>query len=261
MTKVKVVVPIYTSTLEGRDLRSFCHNAEMLNRYPMVLLAPETLNIDAITALAPQAEVVRVSDDWLGAKGIDGYNNMMMSKSFYQLFADCEYILICQTDAWIFRDELEQWCDEGYDYVGAPWPMRRKYSLPIVKQYLWLRRKFFRRKGRLLRQDYFDKVGNGGLSLRKVATFIKGCDTYADTIAEFKQHSGMLYYEDWFWSLVPPDFHYPTLARALDFSFDIRPERCYELHKNKLPMGCHGWFKKRHIAFWSPIIEENTDCK
>ena len=88
-TKVKVVVPIYKSTLEGRDRLSFIHNAEILSRYPMALVAPEGLNIDDITALAPQAEVIRVSKDWLGAKGIAGYNDMMLSKSFYHLFADC----------------------------------------------------------------------------------------------------------------------------------------------------------------------------
>jgi hypothetical protein len=221
----------------------------------MVLLAPEGLNIDAITALAPQAEVMRVSTNWLGPNGIAGYNDMMMSKSFYQLFDDCEYILICQTDAWIFRDELEQWCDGGYDYIGAPWPKRRRYSMPIISQYLWLRRKLFKRNGRLLRQDYFKKVGNGGLSLRRIDSFIKACDTYAQRIEYFKSHTGTRYNEDWFWALIPTEFHYPTFEKALGFSFDVNPKTCYHLSKNSLPFGCHGWFKKRNIEFWTPIIE------
>ena len=254
-TKVKVVVPIYKERLGNRELRSFLNNAEVLARYPMVLLAPEGLDISAISKLAPQAEVMRVSRDWLGEKGIAGYNDMMMSKSFYQLFADCDYILICQTDAWIFRDELEQWCDGGYDYVGAPWPKRRRYSMPVVSQYLWLRRKLFKRNGRLLRQDYFNKVGNGGLSLRRIESFIAACDTYADRIDFFKSHSGTIYNEDWFWALIPTSFHYPTFDKALGFSFDIRPKMCYELNNHKLPFGCHGWFKKHHIEFWAPIIE------
>ena len=255
-TKVKVVVPIYTTTLTGRHLLSFENNIKVLANYPIVLLAPEGLDISAISALAPQAEIMRVSKNWLGANGIAGYNDMMMSKSFYQLFADCDYILICQTDAWIFRDELEQWCDGGYDYIGAPWPKRRRYSLPIISQFLWLRRKLFRRNGRLLRQDYFNKVGNGGLSLRKIESFIAACDTYADRIEFFKSHKGSIYNEDWFWALVPGNFHYPTFDKALGFSFDVHPQMCYELSKQKLPFGCHGWFKKRNIDFWSPIIEK-----
>lgn len=52
-----------------------------------------------------------VSDTWLGVRnGIAGYNQMMLSREFYQLFNDTEYLLICHTDAWIFRDELEDWC-------------------------------------------------------------------------------------------------------------------------------------------------------
>lgn len=254
-TKVKVVVPIYKNRLEGRELASFLNNAEKLSRYPMVLLAPEGLDIDAIAALAPQAEIMRVSRDWLGEKGIEGYNNMMMSKEFYQLFADCEYILICQTDAWIFRDELEQWCDGGYDYIGAPWPKRCRYSLPIIRHFLWLRRKLFKRDGKLLRQDYFNKVGNGGLSLRRIEAFITACDTYAERIEVFKSHTGTRYNEDWFWALIPTEFNYPSFEKALGFSFDVNPKLCYELSKNRLPFGCHGWFKKRTIDFWSPIIE------
>ena len=254
-TKVKVVVPIYKTSLGDRELSSFLNNAQKLSRYPMVLLAPEGLNIDAITTLAPQAEVMRVSTNWLGPNGIAGYNDMMMSKSFYQLFDDCEYILICQTDAWIFRDELEQWCDGGYDYIGAPWPKRRRYSMPIISQYLWLRRKLFKRNGRLLRQDYFKKVGNGGLSLRRIDSFIKACDTYAQRIEYFKSHTGTRYNEDWFWALIPTEFHYPTFEKALGFSFDVNPKTCYHLSKNSLPFGCHGWFKKRNIEFWAPIIE------
>ncbi|MBR5885367.1 MAG: hypothetical protein IKY93_01800 [Alistipes sp.] len=253
--KVKVVVPIYKKRLGDRELRSFLNNAEVLARYPMVPLAPEGLDISATTQLAPQAEVMRVSKNWLGEKGIAGYNDMMMSKSFYQLFEDCDYILICQTDAWIFRDELEQWCDGGYDYVGAPWPKRRRYSMPVISQYLWLRRKLFRRNGRLLRQDYFKRVGNGGLSLRKIESFIAVCDKYNERIEYFKQQKDSKYNEDWFWALIPTEFRYPTFEKALGFSFDSNPRTCYHLSKHKLPFGCHGWFKKRHIEFWAPIIE------
>lgn len=212
-TKVKVVVPIYKERLSEYEIASFKHNAEVLAAYPHVILAPEGLNIEAAQAIIPQSEVIRVSKDWLGARGIAGYNNMMLSKEFYTLFADCEYILICQTDAWIFSDQLEQWCDAGYDYVGAPWPKRRRYRMPIVSHYLWLRRKVFRRKGKIIRQDYFYKVGNGGLSLRKIDSFIKGCDNYADKIEVFKSHSGTRYNEDWFWALIPKSSTIPILIQ------------------------------------------------
>ncbi len=254
--KVKVIVPIYTETLKGRELLSFRHNVEVLSRYPMAIVAPEGLNVEAIEREAPNCEVIRVTRDWLGSNGIAGYNHMMLSKEFYNLFSDCTYILICQPDAWIFKDELEQWCDKGYDYVGAPWPKRKLYNLPIIKQYLWLQHELFSRPNRLQHQDYFNKVGNGGLSLRRIESFVEACDVYRNVIKDFKANRGMKWNEDWFWSLIPKDFHYPTFDEALDFSFDVHPAICYKLNNGRLPMGCHGWFKRRNLPFWKPIIEE-----
>lgn len=47
----------------------------------------------------------------------------------------------------------------------------------------------------------FGKIGNGGLSLRRVETFRKACVDYADTIAYYNSQSGALYNEDLFWAL------------------------------------------------------------
>ena len=68
-----------------------------------------------------------------------GYNEMMMSEKFYELFSDYEYILICHVDAWLFRNELVEWCRKGYDHVAAPWPMRPRYGRFPLKQYLKLK--------------------------------------------------------------------------------------------------------------------------
>lgn len=64
---------------------------------------------------------------------------MMMSEAFYQLFSDCEYILICHTDAWIFRDDLSAWCQKGYDLIAAPWPTRPRYRHFPMKQFIQLK--------------------------------------------------------------------------------------------------------------------------
>ena len=253
--KVLVVVPVYTETLGGHDEKSLRQAVKMLGRYPITLLVPEDLNTSMLQEQFPGLSFTRVSCEWLGRCGIEGYNRMMLSHEFYEMFTDYEYILICQTDAWIFRDELEQWCDAGYDYVGAPWPKKKKYDLPLVRHFLMIRRFFFRSKTRIIRQQGYNKVGNGGLSLRRVDAFIASCHRHAEVIEIFKRKEGMCYNEDWFWSIIPDDLKYPTLEEALGFSFDIRPEACYELAGGKLPFGCHGWFKKRHIGFWKPIIE------
>ena len=254
--RVKIVVPIYSKSLPERERKSLQQTVKILGRYPIILLAPEGLDISAITTEFPMCEVMRVTDEWLGSKnGIAGYNTMCLSREFYEMFADCDYILICQTDAWIFRDELAEWCEKGYDYVGAPWPKRKKYDNPIIKCFLKLSKALFSSPTHLLRQDGFNKVGNGGLSLRKIESFIEACDRYATIIEYFKSHHGTQYNEDWFWAIIPKEFHYPTVREALRFSWDVKPELCYELAGGELPFGCHGWTKENFYKFWQPIIE------
>ncbi len=254
--KVKVLVPIYKESLGEKELFSLKNNVSLLKGYPIVLLAPEGLDVSRTLEHVPQCQVEYVSKDWLGKNGIAGYNRMMLSGKFYRMFEDCTYILICQTDAWVFSDKLEQWCNKGYDYVGAPWPKRKVYGFPVVKQYLWLRKKLFSKENKIMRQDYFNKVGNGGFSLRKVDSCIAACDKYKERIEEFTSHTGMLYNEDWFWALVPKEFKYPSFEEALDFSFDSHPELCLELNKGVLPFACHGWYKNRNYGFWKNFIEK-----
>ena len=47
--------------------------------------------------------------------------NLMLSPFFYESFLDFKYVLIHQLDVFIFKDELNYWCNQNYDYIGAPW--------------------------------------------------------------------------------------------------------------------------------------------
>ena len=143
--EVVVVVPVYRPELTVWERASLRQTVGVLQEnYPVELLVPCGMDCSAIRREFSGLPVREVSDEWLGRKnGIAGYNRMMLSAGFYELFRDYEYLLICHTDAWIFRDELGDWCRRGYDCVAAPWVRRKVYDLPILKQYLrWrLRRK------------------------------------------------------------------------------------------------------------------------
>ena len=94
---LKVVIPFYKENIATWEHAALDNNLRMLSAYPICFLYPRGLNMEKYAQAHPQAELVEVSPDWLGTKrGIQGYNEMMMSKSFYDLFSDCEYILICQ---------------------------------------------------------------------------------------------------------------------------------------------------------------------
>ena len=252
---VKIIIPFYKETLNSWENAALANNMEKLAAYPIVFLAPEGLNIAHYTQTYPQAETVRVSTDWLGTKiGIAGYNEMMMSEAFYQLFDDTDYILICHTDAWIFSDQLQQWCQADYDLIAAPWPTRPRYKHFPMKQFIQLKKWLCTSPNKISRLQMYDKIGNGGLCLRKVSAFRKACRQYAKEIQYFNSQADSMHNEDIFWALVPTDFRYPSVETALQFAFDLKPRVCYQLNHQQLPMGCYGFMHKSRIKCWEAFI-------
>lgn len=156
---VKIIIPFYKEELKDWENAALANNIEKLAGYPIVFLAPEGLNIERYTQTYPQVEVIRVSTNWLGTqRGIAGYNEMMMSEAFYQLFADSEYILICHTDAWIFSDQLQQWCQKGYDLIAAPWPTRPRYKHFPMKQFIQLKKWLFTSPNKISRMQCMTRL-------------------------------------------------------------------------------------------------------
>lgn len=252
---VRIVIPVYKEKLENEEAAALKNNVEKLAAYPITFVAPIETPIRWYAERYPQAEILLVSSDWLGTKcGIAGYNTMMLSKEFYMHFADTEYILICHADAWIFRDELRAWCAKGYDQVAAPWPTRRRYMRFPLKPFWRLYLRFLRLTGRKSRHLLCGRVGNGGLCLRKTASFIAACDKYQAQIAFFKAQSDAMFNEDVFWAFVPQEFRYPTELEALQFAFDLKPRLCFDLNHKRLPMGCHSFNKGRKRLFWKTFI-------
>ncbi|MBR4995176.1 MAG: hypothetical protein IKY82_03860 [Alistipes sp.] len=254
--KTKVIIPIYRIPTPD-EMCAMRNNCRILAAYDIAVLAPEGLDLsDTQRELGEEVEFIYVSDKWLGKRnGIAGYNRMMMSEEFYAMFSEWDYILICHSDAWIFSDSLQAWSDKGYDCVAAPWVRRRVYDLPLIKQYMSLRAWMRHRKGLKCRADLYGRIGNGGLSLRRVESFRTACRKYADRIEEYMRGGSHLYNEDVFWATEPQEFRYPAWREALEFAIDTNPAYCYRL-LGHLPMGCHSWTKPKMWRFWKEIIKK-----
>ena len=41
---------------------------------------------------------------------------------------------------------------------------------------------------------------------------------------------------------------------AIPFAFEAKPKYLYKINQNKLPMGCHAWYRY-NLEFWRPFIE------
>lgn len=264
MQLVSVVIPIYKLSLDENETKSFNQCLRILGKYPVSLVCSNTLNVSFYEELAERSnknvQINRFSDKYFDS--INGYNKLMLSKEFYQRFSEFDYILIYQLDAWVFRDELEYWCRQGYDYIGAPWFEgwhKAQIDSPLFG------------------------VGNGGFSLRHIKNHIKLLNEMERSIkfSKFLKRLRIIklfniigVFKKWVWSLntIEPknneneDYHFFILARifkwfkiapseiALCFSIDANPQSAYLMNNMKLPFGCHAW-NKYEKDFWSQFIK------
>jgi len=248
---VEVVIPIYKSNISVLETRSLQQVCDILKIYPLTVIKPVSLDLSELLKMFPLLNVKSFDDSFFN--GISGYNRLMLSDAFYSAFLHTKYILIYQLDAYVFEDELTHWCNKGYDYIGAPWLKKPIYNAPVISLIMKIFRAYNRRKGVKNKQELYNKIGNGGFSLRKVDSHYEVTLQQREKIKFFMEQKNHLYNEDVFWATVT-SFKYPEAAEALTFAFDKYPALCYKLNKKELPFGCHGWNKRKMKSFWKPII-------
>lgn len=208
----------------------------ILTRYPKVFIAPESLRFD----YGPEYQswgVERFPDTYF--KSTETYSELCLSKSFYARFKIYEYMLIYQTDAFVFSDQLEKFCALGFDYIGAPVPKSVWRFLPA-------------------------HVGNGGLSLRKINSVLRVLDQKKAVLRWAAQtySSGFLalrlQIEDQFFAycstLIDLHFSVPSIQVAARFSVESDFGGTYQRSLKDVPFGCHRWYQNNFFVWW-PIIQ------
>jgi hypothetical protein len=260
-----VVVPIYRTALGVNERLSLTQCVRILGRHPLVLLKPESLDAAALLAEFPGLRAEALPD--ANFASIRGYNRMMLSPALYERFCAYDYVLIHQLDTFVFRDELLDWCARGYDYVGAPWIKPRALESRVTGLRLrakqWLFEKLERRDprtGQVHPVRLLLRVGNGGLSLRRVAAFIEVLQRLPDAAAAAAAAEPLVQ-EDVFYSLLahrrPPLLRTPDFRTAARFAIETSPRYTVEaLNAGALPFGCHAW-DKYETAYWRAQFERS----
>lgn len=137
---VAIVVPVYRPVDDSGDRASLDSIASLPAECPRFIIKPRGLGI----SLAGFDAVDFQDSCFLS---VDTYSRLLLSDDFYLRFNDFEFILIVQLDALILKPDLERWLRTGADYIGAPW---FEGDDPAAGP---------------------SRVGNGGLSLRRVQAF------------------------------------------------------------------------------------------
>ena len=267
---VCVIIPIYKTRLTSDEELSFHQTLRILGHHSISLACPTALDIGYYTNIANEIGIrlgtERFPDSYF--QGISGYNRLLLSALFYERFATFSYILICQTDAYVFRDELNDWCEKGYDYIGAPLIGNFNDNTFSTRM----------------------RVGNGGFSLRNVQTIIRyfnsrrnvysPCQAARSIALWEKPYTRVFawilmilgwrnkpstvaarwnYNEDDFWSGALDKSRYalkkPSPEEAMHFSFERFPSNLFEMCGKHLPFGCHAWRKYQYNEFWSQYLK------
>lgn len=262
--KVAVVIPVYRAELTATEQISLHQCLRVLAKYPIIVVKPESLVLSGWAVFGGEFSEVSLPNHYFAS--IAGYNSMMLSAEFYQQFTDYQYILIHQLDAFVFNDQLTDWCNKGFDYIGAPWlkdldfkNKREEYWFNFKK---WIAIRFNLKKPdgvSPLEIQLINSVGNGGFSLRNVAKFIKVLQVFETTIKLYESHKKAQFNEDVFWGIevnrTKNRMNIPDWRTALHFAVEFFPEKAYRFNENQLPFGCHAW-DIHGTDFWRPFFKE-----
>jgi hypothetical protein len=227
-------------------------------RHPIRLVCPEGLDVGAYLKMAPSLMPEFVPARFLAS--IEAYNRFKISSWLYRRFHKFDFILTYELDAFVFRDELLDWCREGWDYIGAPWFegwQEATLGAPFIG------------------------VGNSGFSLRRTKPCLQISKSvewihrllphrlyHSEKFRSFIPYSPLKdlmklagytdQHEDDFWAgFVPkayPSFQVAPYEKANRFSLEANARHILEDGTAKVPFGCHAWHSC-DPDFWRPRIE------
>ena len=211
MNKCCIAFITHKEKLEGNDETSFKQCINIFgNKRDIKLILPNSISTEYYEKYGNVFEIYKVNDKWLSSS-IE-YNAMCCKKEFWNMFADYEYVLIYQSDCWVFEDKLDYFIELRYDWYGAPWP------------------------------HHGNVVGNGGLSLRKVSKMIELTTKY-----QYKRSDSFLGNEDtWFCLTHKNELNACPLEVAVNFSLECGIP-LYKPMVDGIPMGFHG---KETFIYW-----------
>lgn len=255
-----VAIPVYKPAPDAREQFALRQCQRTLAAHPITFVAPAALDLAPYLALVPGAGAQRFEADYF--RSINGYNRLMLSPAFYDAFAAYEYLLIHQTDAVVFSDQLAAWCARGYDYIGAPW-VRDWHFQPAWQRWPKAWRSALAQRlqpapgSRWCRYVPYGLVGNGGLSLRRVATFREVLAAEPAALAAYRQPVARQFNEDVFWSyaarLNGQPLRTPDWREALGFAMEYHVPQSLRL-LGGLPFGCHAW--ERQGSDWQGVFQQ-----
>lgn len=278
MRSVAVIIPVYKTINELCDFekRSIINNTKVLSNRSIIFICPRSIEKEVysdLCGLKIKFNHLEVFDDFFFTS-TKSYNLLLINTMFYKFFKRFEFIYICQTDVWVFYDDLNTFINLNYAYIGGMcFEFNTIQEIPHI------------RVSKLIGPI------NGGASLRNVRKHIKLLNTshtnetlylssnlinaafdkselgFFDILEIIKNnqvkrtiHNSQLNedYNLYFAFEKHDSDSVPNKNEAILFSWDVAPWALYSFTK-KLPMAAHAWFRddgpyKGNFDFWKKFI-------
>jgi hypothetical protein len=264
--RVAIMVPLPSPKLAPDDEISMRHLRAHLDHYDKFLLIPRGMRVDI-----PGFHVIELDHKHFGSAA--NHNRMLYLPEFWELFSDYEFALMYHLDALVFSDQLSEWCDKGYDFIGAPfiisddspWVKVERvgnggfalYRVSSVLKVLWNR---YRQRPSKYIEDHHWKWIERQKNLLKpvraaVPQWLRGplTDPLRNTVKRFDHIEANEVNNDAFWAdeakRYLPEFNIAPFDEGLRFAFEVAPSLCLERNGGQMPFGCHAWARYDR-SFW-----------
>jgi hypothetical protein len=236
---VAVTIPIFKSKPEQDEIISLNQCLKVLGTHPIVFFCAQGMDVSNYISLCKNKANIMFETFHEGFfKDEKGYNKLLLSKAFYKRFLNFKFILIHKLNSFVFKDDLEFWCNQKYDYLGAPvFQIKKsipKHNVNSKSFFNPLTYSNFLKKTGLINFKY-KHIKGGSFSLRKVAKCYRVLSVIGFNPApRFAQ-------EDTFWpytgNILYPYFKLPEESEALKFSLEGNPAEMTGILKS-VPFGC-----------------------
>ena len=252
-----VVIPVYKEAPDAAELLSLHRCLKVLRNHSILFAAPNRLNTAVYEHHCNSCQIpfkkLKFNDDYF--TGIEGYNRLMLSPHFYKSFLSFKYILVYQLDAWVFKDELDYWCRQNYDYIGAPNTPHHNQANEI--QFLKGYASVLKHYNSIFNTSHqISNVGNGGFSLRKTRVCWRLLQILQTEVKRWGVNNEDGFFKYW-GNIARPLFRLPPDDVALRFSIEQSPAASLKKLGYTLPFGCHA-FAKYEPDTWKPYIENQN---
>ena len=235
-----VITPIYKEALSETEERVLHYSLSRLSTHDVYFIAPYRLDIAFYRDRFDGVRFLFFHNAYFESP--QTYSRLLLNTAFYQRFLTYTHMLIVQTDAVVLRDDLAEWVNGPFDFVGAPWHTPLSITMPTLAEV----------DSGFSGSTFLIAVGNGGFSLRRIRACINVLEECGWLLKYFALD------EDLFFALasqISSNFIIPNTVCAARFSLESTPGRFYAMTGHP-PMGGHAW-ERWDKEFWINLFRQH----